>query len=108
MSWSKQAETTNDNVVDVGLSGRAGAALIARHSVAVARQLGKHSDVIISPLLRPSFSTLGRIRRRIFSLRMLLVVVVVVDGGGGRCCSSLLGGSVDIRLVQFAPQQSMK
>jgi len=60
--------------------------------------------LIISPLLSPSFSALGRIRRRIFSSRMLLLLLVVamVDGGG-RSGSGLLSGTVDVRLVEFAP-----
>ena len=106
----KEAERTDGNVVDVRLSGCVDV-VITGHCAAVASQLGKHPHIIfIAPLLlRPSFTVLGRIiRSRFFSLQMLLLLVLVVGGCGGRCCSSLLGGTVDICLVQLAPQQSMK
>ena len=98
----KQVEMTDDYVVDVGVNGRA-VVVIDGRCVAVAGQLGKQPNVVITLLLRASLRT--RIRRLVPLLHLLHLLLLI-----GRCrrrCS-LLGGAMYVGFVKFTPQQSMK
>jgi len=89
----EQKIITNNDGVDVGVTARR--RHVIRRAAAVAGQ------VIFITRPAPSF-TARSLRPRILCCRRLRRL------GGGRCHGSLLGGSVDVGLVQLAPEQPMK